>query len=206
MCIGGSRASTGGASSAALAPTARAGANITPLPSPSVTLNLRAINSHVVSTFTIFTSGQVDSANAPELKHFMRCRRTGRELALASGLLAMLGSIAQQWPGRLIDIVSAFRSPPFGVLHSKHFTGHAIDLRVEGVKTKMLRDFIWREHREVGVGYYLKENFVHLDWRPGEPDSAWSAGHEGDAADYNPRWAWSARHPASRHPCEAGCS
>ncbi len=136
-----------------------------------------------MATFSISTDGQVDQASAPTLQHFLRCRRTKRERPIASGVLAMLVSVAQHWPGREIDIVSAFRAPPFGAPHSKHFTGHAIDLRVEGVKTSRLRDFIWREHHDVGVGYYLNEDFVHMDWRPGEGDMAWSSDSEGDSPD-----------------------
>lgn len=179
---------------------------ITPLRKPSAAVRLRAINGVDVETFEIFTDGDVGLGTGQALKRFMHCRRTGRELELAPGVLAMLVSVAQQWPGRIIDVVSAFRSPPFGVPHSKHFLGHAIDLRVEGVKTAKLRDFIWRTHHEVGVGYYLEEDFVHMDWRPGEPDMAWSAIHEGDTADYNPRWAWSARHASPQKVCAIGCS
>ena len=186
--------------------TPKARIEITPLPTPSVDLRLRLVNGADVETFTVSLDGQVDLDTVQSLKHFTRCRRTGRELPLAQELLTMLVSVAQQWPGRVIDIVSAFRSPPFGAPHSKHFIGHAIDLRVEGVKLATLRDFIWRTHHEVGVGYYLEEDFVHMDWRPGEPDMAWSAIHEGDAADYNPRWAWSARHPSAQKACETGCS
>jgi len=196
-------------SSAAAPPahmSARSRIEVTPLSRPSVTVKLRMLSSPEISSFTLFTDGTVDLATEPVLKHSMHCRRTGRELPLARGVLAMLASVAEQWPGQVIDIVSAFRSPPFGAPHSKHFIGHAIDLRVEGVKTTKLRDFIWRSHHEVGVGYYLNEDFVHMDWRPGEPDMAWSAGHEGDQADYNPRWAWTARHPGWVHPCERGCT
>jgi uncharacterized protein YcbK (DUF882 family) len=179
---------------------------ITPLPDPSTVLTLRNVNGAEVDTFTILTNGQVDATTASALKHFLRCQRTGREHAIAPGLLAMLASVAQQWPGRVMDVVSAFRAPPFGVPHSKHFTGHAIDFRVEGVKTSKLRDFIWSKHHEVGVGYYLDDNFVHMDWRPGEPDFAWSSDHEGDPLEINPRWAWAARHSSSRPACEDGCS
>jgi uncharacterized protein YcbK (DUF882 family) len=179
---------------------------ITPLPDPPATLILRNVNSAEVSTFTIFPNGQLDAATAPALKHFLRCQRTGREHLIAPGLLALLASVAQRWPGQVIDVVSAFRAPPFGVPHSKHFIGHAIDFRVEGVKTSKLRDFIWSKHHEVGVGYYLNENFVHMDWRPGEPDVAWSSDHEGDTPDFNPRWAWTARHSNSHPACEGGCS
>lgn len=189
-----------------VSPSRRSRIEVTPLSKPTVTVKLRMINGSEISSFAISKDGTVDLATEPSLKHFMHCRRTGRELPMAAGVLAMLTSVAEQWPGQVIDIVSAFRAPPFGVPHSKHFIGHAIDLRVEGVKTTKLRDFIWRTHHEVGVGYYLNEDFVHMDWRPGEPDMAWSAGHEGDDADYNPRWAWTARHPAGLRPCERGCT
>jgi uncharacterized protein YcbK (DUF882 family) len=179
---------------------------VTPLPDVPVKISLRLVNGSEVGSFAIFTDGAVDAANESALEHLLRCRRTGREHVLSAGVLAILVSVAQQWPGRVIDIVSAFRAPPFGVPHSKHFIGHAIDLRVEGVKTAKLRDFIWQNHHEVGVGYYFDENFVHADWRPGEPDMAWSAGRESDVPNYNPRWAWSARHPPTNHACAIGCT
>ena len=108
-------------------------------------------------------------------------------------------SVAQRWPGRVIDIVSGFRAPPFGAPHSKHFAGHAIDLRVAGVRTATVRDFVWRQNHEVGVGHYTDEDFVHIDWRPGEADRAWSSRNESDELNYNPGWAWNVRHPQQRH-------
>lgn len=185
---------------------ARARIEVTQLPEVPVTINLRTVNGSEVGSFAIASDGSVDADTETALKHFLRCRRTGREHVLSSGVLAILVSVAQQWPGRVLDIVSGFRSPPFGVAHSKHFIGHAIDLRVEGIKTAKLRDFIWQNHHEVGVGFYRNEDFVHMDWRPGEPDMAWSAGREGDEADYNPRWAWSARHPPRNNACAIGCT
>src|SRR5439155_23918185 len=89
----------------------------------------------------------------------------------------------------------------FGAPHSKHFAGHAIDLRVRGVRSAQVRDFIWRDHHAVGVGYYTGENFVHIDSRPGEPDMAWTGEQEDGSNAYSPHWAWRARHPGhSRHP------
>ncbi len=195
-----------GEHAAAPAPARPSPIIVTPLPDPSVTLSMRSVNSSEASTFTIFKDGHVDAATETALKHFLRCRRTGREHPLSPGVLVLLVSVAQQWPGRMIEIVSAFRAPPFGALHSKHFTGHAIDLRVEGTRTSELRDFVWQNHHEVGVGYYLHENFVHMDWRPGEVDMAWSSGTESDTPNYAPRWAWTARHPAVQRGCGLRCS
>ena len=87
--------------------------------------------------------------------------------------------------------------------HSKHFQGHAIDLRVRGVRSALVRDFVWRSHHEVGVGHYTTENFVHVDYRPGERDTAWTASGEESVYVYNPGWAYKARHPRplrQRHP------
>jgi uncharacterized protein YcbK (DUF882 family) len=173
---------------------------IVPLPPEATRVTLHNVNNDETETFAIATDGTTDAATTAALKHFLRCRRTQREKRIATGTLALLVSVAQHWPDRVIDVVSGFRAPPFGAPHSKHFAGHAIDLRIEGVKTSTIRDFVWRGNHQVGVGHYTDENFVHMDWRPGEGDKAWSSRSESDALNYNPRWAWSARHPqAARH-------
>ena len=173
---------------------------IVPLPPEATRITLHNVNNDETETFAIATDGTTDDATTAALKHFLRCRRTQREKRIARGTLALLVSVAQHWPDRVIDVVSGFRAPPFGAPHSKHFAGHAIDLRIDGVKTATIRDFVWRENHQVGVGHYTDENFVHIDWRPGEGDKAWSSRSESDELNYNPRWAWSARHPqAQRH-------
>ena len=88
------------------------------------------------------------------MEHFFRCRRTGKHRPLDAGMLALLADIAQRWPGRIIEVISGYRAPPFGAPHSRHFLGHAIDLRVRGVRTAKVRDYVWREHQGVGVGHY----------------------------------------------------
>jgi hypothetical protein len=108
-------------------------------------------------------------------------------------VLAMLADVASHWPERTIEIISGFRAPPYGAPHSKHFRGEAIDLRLPGVRTTTLRDYLWRENHGVGVGYYKKENFVHIDSRPDANDRAWSGSEEGGPEELNPRWARKAR-------------
>ena len=176
---------------------------VEPLSPAAMTITLRNVNSEEVETFAIPPDGHADAATAMALKHFLRCRRTHREKRIAPGTLSLLVSVAQHWPGRVIEIVSGYRAPPFGKPHSKHFAGFAIDLRVEGVKTARVRDTVWREHHGVGVGHYTDEDFVHMDWRPGEGDMAWSSRKESDELNYNPRWAWNARHPGERQPRHA---
>jgi uncharacterized protein YcbK (DUF882 family) len=166
-----------------------------------VRTHLQILGTSETATIDLPIDGHLDPAEAHELAHKLRCRRTHRENAIDPGVLALLADVAVQWPEQVIEIVSGFRAPPFGAPHSKHFKGHAIDLRVRGVKTAKLRDYLWRTHRGLGVGFYSRENFVHMDSRPGEPDQAWSALEEGGAQEHNPRWAVKARRspPSTAH-------
>jgi uncharacterized protein YcbK (DUF882 family) len=45
---------------------------------------------------------------------------------------------------------------------SQHVEGHAVDFRIRGVKTKVLRNFV-TSLRLGGVGYYPNSQFVHCD-------------------------------------------
>jgi uncharacterized protein YcbK (DUF882 family) len=178
---------------------------IEPLPVPPVTVTLANVNTDETATFQIGRAGELRPEEAAQVKTFFRCRRTGKEKTMAPGVLALLAEVALRWPGRTIEVVSGFRAPPYGAPHSKHFAGHAIDLRVRGVRGALVRDFIWRDHHGVGVGHYPSENFVHLDARPGEEDMAWTGEGEDGANTYAPRWARKARHQApSRRLAAAG--
>jgi uncharacterized protein YcbK (DUF882 family) len=173
--------------------TARRRIVIEPLPVPLVKVRLSNVNTQETATFQIGSEGEVTADQAAAIETFFRCRRSGRHMTMAPGVLAMLADVAKRWPNRTIEVISGFRAPPFGAPHSKHFRGHAIDLRVKGVRTAALRDFVWRGHHQVGVGHYPSTNFVHMDWRPGEPDTAWTAANEEGTPVYNPRWATRAR-------------
>jgi uncharacterized protein YcbK (DUF882 family) len=179
--------------SAAINPTSSAPVKIEPLPSREIAVAVKSVNSGEIGTFTISTSGYVRADQAAALERFFGCRRSGRVKPLANGVLVLLADIAQQWPGRVIEIISGFRAPPYGAPHSKHFIGHAIDLRVHGVRTAVVRDFVWREHKGIGVGHYRQGDFLHVDSRPEDGDMAWSARHEASRYVYNPRWAKRAR-------------
>jgi uncharacterized protein YcbK (DUF882 family) len=168
------------------------------LPSREVQVLVQNVHTRESARFSIGVHGRTRLEEAAAIEQFFRCRRSGRHKPLADGVLALLVDIAQRWPGRVIEVVSGYRAPPFGVRHSKHFAGHAIDLRVRGVRTSRVRDFVWRGHQEVGVGHYAVQDFVHIDSRPGDADTAWSAPHEDSRPQYAPRWAKRARRPLPR--------
>jgi uncharacterized protein YcbK (DUF882 family) len=174
--------------------------DIAALPSREIAVRVENVNTDETATFLIGEGGRTRADQAAAIEQFFRCRRTGRHRPLADSVLALLVDVARRWPNRVIEVVSGYRSPPFGTRHSRHFAGHAIDLRVRGVRTSRVRDFVWRHHHEVGVGHYAAQDFLHIDSRPGQPDTAWSARREDTRPNYDPRWAKRAR----RSPSSSG--
>jgi uncharacterized protein YcbK (DUF882 family) len=167
------------------------------LPPRDRLVGIENVNTGEKAVFNIGPGGYVRSDQTTALEHFFRCRRTGNKENIHPSVLVLLADVAEHWPGRVIEIISGFRAPPFGVPHSRHFKGHAIDLRVRGVPTTEVRDYVWREHQGVGVGYYAKGDFVHVDSRTQDREVAWSGREESSKLDYNPRWASRARQAAS---------
>jgi uncharacterized protein YcbK (DUF882 family) len=113
------------------------------------------------------------------LNHFLRDHRTQdvstydpKEFDVLHSLMASLGR-----PDGVIDIVCGYRTPwsnnflrtrtaTTGVAeHSQHMLAKAIDIRVPGISTMMLRNAALAL-RAGGVGYYPVSQFVHVDVGP----------------------------------------
>ncbi len=89
-----------------------------------------------------------------------------------SRLVEMLARISDHFGGRLITIVSGYRGAGGNTrASSRHTNGHALDLRIQGVPNTALRDYIRETFNHVGVGFYPRSHFVHLDVR--ERDAYW---------------------------------
>lgn len=137
--------------------------------------------------------GNVSAEMADDIAKIMRCAKSGRTRRIAKGTLALLADVAVRFPGHEIEIISAVRAEPerskAGVKHSKHWDGHAIDLQVRDVKLSRVRDEMWANHRDVGVGWYPEQQFIHLDYRPDVGDMAWTQPRTNAANIYHPRWS-----------------
>lgn len=109
-----------------------------------------------------------------QLEFFLRDHRTGaihhfdpRLFDLLHDLTVTLGHEDAE-----IDVVCGYRTPWSNnflrgrsravARHSLHMQAMAIDIRVPGVDTTILRDAALSLH-EGGVGYYAREQFVHVD-------------------------------------------
>ncbi len=177
-------------------PAAASVATVAPAPtSPtSVVATLHDVNHGDQVELTLPFNGVVDDATAERLEHLLRCKRSGKEHAIKPGTLAMLAAVAQRYPGRTIELVSAYREAAKDSKGSKHRLGAAIDLRVKGESTIELRDWLWRTYQGVGIGWYPAEDFVHMDTRPDEVDMSWT--YSRGSNHYHPEWARRARQDA----------
>jgi uncharacterized protein YcbK (DUF882 family) len=114
-----------------------------------------------------------------KLNYFLRDHRTNdvshydpREFDLLHSVMTKLGK-----PNGVIDVVCGYRTPwsnaflrsrgaSTGVAkNSQHMQAKAIDIRVPGVRTNVLRD-VALSLRGGGVGYYPVSQFVHVDVGP----------------------------------------
>jgi uncharacterized protein YcbK (DUF882 family) len=110
-------------------------------------------------------SGKPDPKGRQRLARFLRDRENDTARRPDTRLMRVLAYIANHFNGRTIVVVSAYRSESNGNNgSSRHQRGEAIDLRVEGVPNEVLRDYSLTLSK-VGVGYYPRSSFVHIDVR-----------------------------------------
>lgn len=107
-----------------------------------------------------------------QIDAFLRDFRTGESHAIDQSLLDVLFSLSSVLDGGVFEVISAYRSPATNAKlavnstgvskNSLHMEGRAIDVRLAGVDTRLLRAAAV-ELRGGGVGFYPESNFVHLD-------------------------------------------
>lgn len=111
-----------------------------------------------------------------ELDHYLRDHRTGEVRHFDPHLFDLLNDLTASLndSGGEIDVICGYRTPwsneflrtrsaHTGVaLHSLHMQAEAIDIRLQGIPTVVVRDAALRLERG-GVGYYRDSNFVHVD-------------------------------------------
>ncbi len=112
---------------------------------------------------------------AEVVRHFFRCRLTGKEHDIAPGLLEILDSLQHKFGNRTITLLSGYRSPELNAAlsrgspsvskHSLHMSGMAADINIPGVRLEDLRDAAraLQARNTGGVGYYPGNGFVHVD-------------------------------------------
>ena len=109
-----------------------------------------------------------------DLERFLRDHRTGDVHHFDPRLFDVLHDllISAGDPEAEINVICGYRTPWSNrflrrrssavAKHSLHMKAMAIDIRVPGVETSRLRDAALGLHRG-GVGYYHREDFIHVD-------------------------------------------
>lgn len=149
-------------------------------------------------TLVIGRDGGTDAATLAAVQHTLRCKVTDHEHPIAAATLGMLADVADQWRGKTIELVSAYRDKQTESVTSPHRAGRAIDFRVRDVAVGEVRDYAWRRNSrfgEVGIGWYPEGSFLHIDSRPGLKNIAWTLVN--GANQYHPYWAEAALLPAT---------
>jgi uncharacterized protein YcbK (DUF882 family) len=125
-------------------------------------------------SLTYYERGQYLSDALYEVNQLLRDQQNGDVHSIDPGLLDQL----YQLKGLLgvskkpFHVLSAYRSPETNArMHrhrrgvaskSLHMSGKAVDIRIEGIKSRSIRDAALTL-AQGGVGYYPHANFVHLD-------------------------------------------
>lgn len=109
--------------------------------------------------------GTARAAARRVMRDLMRPRESRKRKLPNARLLQLLANVSDHFGGRPLHIVSGYRLPG-GLTRdtSRHVAGEAMDFRIPGVPLTELRDYCQR-FSAVGVGYYPRTHFVHLDVR-----------------------------------------
>ncbi|MEZ4367532.1 MAG: DUF882 domain-containing protein [Kofleriaceae bacterium] len=170
-----------------------------PTADAGVALTLHDVNHQETVQVVVALDGSTSPEDRATLERVLRCKRTERQHEIDPVTLGMLAAVGTRYPGQTIELVSGYRAAAKESRTSKHRAGSAIDFRIPGVSTVELRDFVWREYRGVGVGWYPAHDrqaaYIHLDHRPGEADMSWT--YEHGTNRYHPAWARRARTDAT---------
>jgi hypothetical protein len=132
---------------------------------------------HPVTTlFNIWNREALPLIAGQPYKHrfqlFLRDHYTKQTTQADTRLASILAAAAIRFRAPRVDIVSGFRSPKYNLMlrkkghqvarESQHMQGTAVDFRIRGVDTEILREFVRGLHLG-GVGYYPHTHFIHAD-------------------------------------------
>lgn len=153
------------------APIANAAAHRVPLSHKTIALHHPQTGNQL--NITYFEQGRYLKDALLEIDHLLRDYHSGAIHRIDPVLIDQLHDLKQLLGARKpVQVVSAYRSPYTNASlrnhshrvakHSLHMEGRAIDIRIEGVPTAIVKKAALAMRRG-GVGYYPSADFVHLD-------------------------------------------
>lgn len=137
------------------------------------TLSLEHHHTGETLDITYYEHGRYVYGALDEVSYFLRDYRNEAMHTIDPGLLDQLHDVKLLLgTSRPFHVVSGYRSPETNASlrrHSRgvarqslHMEGRAVDIRIEGISARSIRDAALSLNRG-GVGFYPSSNFVHLD-------------------------------------------
>ena len=137
--------------------------------------NLSFFNTHTGESLAscYYCSGRYDPTALKDINYILRDHRTGGIKAIETHLLDILHALSVEIKTDApFHVISGYRSPKSNAIlrrkskkvasGSLHMQGKAIDIRLPGCNTAILRDTA-SKLRAGGVGYYPRLGFIHID-------------------------------------------
>lgn len=103
-----------------------------------------------------------------KINHIMRCSLTQEERKVPIKLIELIDRISDKFGRKPIILLSGYRTKPLNDItpgaakKSLHLIAWAMDIRINGVSMRKVKDFA-RSLKVGGVGYYPRYNYIHLD-------------------------------------------
>ena len=134
---------------------------------------LRQPNTDEELDITYMRDERFDPGALAAIDHLMRDWHTGEVIEIDRRLLDLVCALHLQLaPDRPVQVISAYRTRKTNewlrrrgrkaAKNSLHIEGRAVDIRIEGVRLRDLRDTA-RGLAAGGVGYYPRSRFIHID-------------------------------------------
>lgn len=124
-------------------------------------------------SLTYFEGGQYITDAVKELNYLLRDHRSDDVYSMDLELYDLLYDLQSMLGGnKTLQVISGYRSPSTNAMlkrqssgvakKSLHMLGQAIDIRIEGVDSRVVQKASIAMKRG-GVGYYRQSDFVHVD-------------------------------------------
>jgi uncharacterized protein YcbK (DUF882 family) len=132
---------------------------------PSGNLRIYSINYKDEADVNIYNDdGSFNVQALAEVNHIFKCRRSGLEHDIDTRLVTILSHVYDHFGGKRLELLSGYRFQRRTT--SNHFHGSAADIRIPGIDPRKIRSYVETlDAGGMGVGWYPKVGFVHVDVR-----------------------------------------
>ena len=132
---------------------------------PSGNLRIYSLNYKDEADVNIYNDdGSFNVQALAEVNHIFKCRRSGLEHDIDTRLVTILSHVYDHFGGKRLELLSGYRFQRRTT--SNHFHGSAADIRIPGIDPRKIRSYVETlDAGGMGVGWYPKVGFVHVDVR-----------------------------------------